>query len=171
MAFPVLFLHNFLFSGFAALPLAFLTLSVLKTRPASPRPGLYEWSLLIPAAVLFTLTNLAPTYAGWQMRGYWMARLYQPLFVVYLVYLMRQRQPLSVAPPADAGRGLLNPRRVATLVCAAVFLHNAAVVFGPLAKSAYAERVDWEFYGSNNRANHSLMIERLGELGRKPLGF
>ncbi|MFN3077542.1 MAG: hypothetical protein ABT940_11790, partial [Alphaproteobacteria bacterium] len=82
---------NFLDSGFAVLPALFVVLLILSLARAGRRafhPA--EAVLLLVFLALFLFNNLAPPYQGWQMRGEWIARLYQPVFVAYLYFIARQ---------------------------------------------------------------------------------
>ena len=82
-------LANYFFSNFLFYPLLLLVLLALNR--LGPRLSLsrQERALGLVLFGLFAFNNLAPNYAGWQMRGYEWPRLYQPLFLVMLGFAVR----------------------------------------------------------------------------------
>src|SRR5262249_54526326 len=83
---PSIFVDNFFASNFLFLPLLFVLLagvSYLKTRSISFNTP--EREILLATLLVFLVNNLAPPYAGWQMRGIWIARIYQPVFVAFVL--------------------------------------------------------------------------------------
>jgi hypothetical protein len=155
--FPVVLVENFLFSNMLFLPLGFLLMAALAVRRLAPA----ETALLGAVALVFLFNNLAPPYAGrWQMRGDLMPRLYQPLFVVLLVYCARALGDWRSLPGA---RGQL-------LLAAALFTFagNATIAFGPVARVPWAGTIYHLFY---RHSPASTMDENLARYGRRPLGL
>jgi hypothetical protein len=155
--FPIVLLGNFLFSNLVFLPALFLVVVAITRQ----RPTLVEGAVMLAVALVFLFNNLAPPYPGrWQMRGDFIPRLYQPIFVALLVYCAR----------AIGDRPSL-PRPKATLLVAAAglaFLANASIAFGPIARVPWAGTVYQAFY---QHAPPGTMDEMLAQHGRRPLGF
>jgi hypothetical protein len=148
---------NFFFSNFVLLPWAFLVLAVLsRRRLAAP-----EGALLLAGGLLFAFNNLAPPYVGrWQMRGDYIPRLYQPVFVALLVYCARV---LGELPAFGRPKG----RMIAAAAVLAV-AGNLSIVAGPIGRVPWAGTVYHRFYEHSPAGT----MERLLALhGRRPLGF
>jgi hypothetical protein len=84
---PHVFASNFLFSGMIFFSLLLVWLIALRLiwriRPVFGRVAL---SILLATLAVFLFLNLAPPYDNtWQLRGTWIARLYQPWFVAVLL--------------------------------------------------------------------------------------
>ena len=84
---PHVLASNFLFSGMIFFPLLLVWLIALRLiwriRPVF---GPVALSILLATLAVFLFLNLAPPYDNvWQLRGTWIARLYQPWFVAVLL--------------------------------------------------------------------------------------
>ncbi len=95
------------------------------------RLRLVEAAIVLSASALFLFNELAPPYDGWPMRGMWIARVYQPLFVVWLLYAVRAW--------ADG------PPRLRTVAVVALVL-DASLAFGPILRNPAAGVVHQLFY-------------------------
>lgn len=155
----VFFGANFLF-----LPGLFLFLVALNPLTSRVRLQPAEVALLLAAAAIFLFNHFAPPYSGWQMRGTWIARLYQPVFPVFVLFAARWWQQLpALAGPARGGLWL---------VLGGFALGNALVVFGPILNNPLrvSETAFYRFYNHND--NHWIYEEHcLARFGRHPLGF
>lgn len=151
MKVPAILWSNFVFSNFIFLPLLAIVAAVVLWRK-NVRPPMPEVALLLAVLALFLFNNAAPPYYGWQMRGTWMARLYQPVFVVFLLMIGR-----AVT--------LWRPMRVAV---ALVVLANAAIVGGPVTMTPLGQYAYHRFYAHSPQ--HALN-ENVQRHGRRPLGF
>jgi hypothetical protein len=156
---PEVTLANFFFSGFVFLPSLFVAVWAIARRRVAL--GAVERALLITSALLFLFNNLAPPYGGsWQMRGVWIARLYQPLFVPFLLYVARA-----------VGCGNL-PQRWWRAPLAATVLLNALVVFGPISHVGPLDRLSSFVYARFYRhGKDDTLTVNLDRFGRRPLGF
>lgn len=146
---PRVLFATYLSSNFLFLPLLFAAIALVARRKREwiGRP---EVALLVAGAALFLFNNAAPPYRGWQMRGEWIARLYQPLFVVFLL----------VAARAAASR-------IGRVLIAATVVANAAIVAGPITMTPLG------FYAYHRFYAHSpaeAFRENLLRHGRRPLG-
>lgn len=152
-----------LFSNFLFLPGACALVALLRaaSRAHPPLLGRAEWSLMAATVFLYLFNNLAPPYPGWQMRGVWIPRLYQPLFGVYLVYLCG-------AFGHALADGLRWRRGMVLAVCALTLAGHAAVVLGPVTRSEWAIGLYARFY---KHARPTAMLANLDRHGRRPLGF
>lgn len=148
---------NFFFSNMVFLPLLFLVAVVVARRPLA----LPEATVLLAGAAIFCFNNLAPPYdARWQMRGYFIPRVYQPLFVCLLVYVARVVGDWRALPAFKA--------RLLIGVAALAFAGNATIAFGPIARVPWSGRVYHHFYRHSEEGE---MERLLAQHGRRPLGF
>ena len=117
----------------------------------------------------FAFNNLAPNYAGWQMRGYEWPRLYQPLFLVMLGFAVRFVEHLRTA------EGVRPSLRAATLAaCFAVVLGNGVIVYGPMFYNRFSAEMYYRFYhfeSGPGSTSPEQTIVNLKHYGRRPLGF
>jgi len=141
---------SFLFANFLALPLGWLIV-VIGWRRHHPLEKAGA-ALLLGVGLVFLFNNAAPPYFGWQMRGEWVARLYQPLFVVMLIGLSR------IAGVSAAGRR----------ICVAVIIINSAIVFGAATGSPASSFVYARFY---RHGGDQAFRENISRFGRRPLGL
>jgi hypothetical protein len=114
-----------------------------------------EIALLISTGAIFLFNNAAPPYYGWQMRGEWVARLYQPVFVVFL---MAAARVLAAVPHSTLLRAA-----IVTVVVA-----NAAIVFGPVTMTRLGPFAYHKFY---EHSPEHFFLDNLRKFGRRPLGF
>jgi hypothetical protein len=148
---------NYFHGNLIFLPLLFLVVALVARR----RPSLPEGALLLAGLAVFLFNNLAPPYEGrWQMRGDFIPRLYQPVFVALLVYCARV---VAAGPPPEPTKALfLNVAVV--LAC----LGNASIAFGPIAHVPWAGHAYHRFY---MHSGPDVMDDALARYGRRPLGF
>jgi hypothetical protein len=154
---PLVLFSNALFGNLVFLPLLAAAGAVLLRTQRLEIVTVPEKMLLVAGLLLFFFTNAAPPYYGWQMRGHWVARLYQPLVVVLLMVAARASQNL------DSTR-----LRQWKVVLVAAILLNASVAFGPVLMNPLAEFVYHRFY--IHTPSESLLTN-LKRYGRRPLGF
>jgi hypothetical protein len=154
---PLILVSNALYSNLIFLPLLAVAGSFVLWRRKLEIVGLPEKGLLVSGLLLFVFTNVAPPYYGWQMRGYWVARLYQPLLVVLLMIAARLMHRLE-------GAALTRWR----LAVVATVVLNASVAFGPLLMNPLAGFVYHKFYVHSPPESLLINLERYG---RRPLGF
>ncbi|HVT04170.1 MAG TPA: hypothetical protein VHL58_12450 [Thermoanaerobaculia bacterium] len=147
---PGVALSNFFFSNFVILPAAWLY-SLAIPGQGQRRLERAETATLIAIAAVFLFNNAAPPYSGWQLRGVWIARLYQPVFVVFVLGLARWCTTEGWRRPTIA----------------VIVLLNATTAFGPMMMSTVAMNLDWRFY---RHATPSAMHRNLLRYGRRPLG-
>ena len=148
---------NFLF-----LPALCLALLVGAVAGNQPRPALSELALCATMLVVFLFNNLAPDYdSKWPLRGTWIARLYEPILAVNLIWIAR-----CWAAPAGKTWG-----RARAILCCSALVMNALVVFGPVMSDpvGVSTRAYYRFY--NHWFFHEQYRENLENLGRRPLGF
>jgi hypothetical protein len=159
---PVYLVTNYFRSNFGILPWTFLLAYGLGRLRFGRKLAPAEAAVLGGALLVFLVNNLAPPYEGWQMRGDFIPRIYQPIFVVLLIYIARQASLL-------ASLGRLWRVGYAILVAACV-LCNAVIVFGALTGSKRTDRVYQQFYQHFGRGwmVHNTSQDRFGV---RPLGF
>ncbi len=158
---PRTLVENFFDSSFIVLPLVALGLVALnvvwRVVPAHPVEIMLVGSILL----VFFFNNLAPPYEGWQMRGVWIARLYQPLFIVLIFFTVRMVAAARL-------RSLAIQLAVAIPVLAAVGLDGSLALGGYVANWNMSSLVYYRFY---RERPPSAYHDHLAIFGRRPLGF
>ena len=154
----------FFASNFVFLPLLFVFAVSVNPLTSRIRGHVSEIALLASGAALFVLLNAAPReMGGWEMRGTWISRIYQPVFPALVLFIARWWQALpALRWPQGA---------VVAAVLATTFAGNALVVFGPIAMNplGVSETAFYRFY--NHTDGHGVYVANLSSLGRRPLGF
>jgi hypothetical protein len=147
------------------LPALFTVLSIIGACTRQKLLAIQEICLLISVALVFLFNNCAPPYDfRWQMRGTWIARLYQPMFVVLLFYCMRFYQAISI-------RKHSRPLQTIMIVLfAATVFGNGLVALGPALNDPgrVSSWVYWNFY---KHSPPGTMKMNLAKYGRRPWGF
>lgn len=157
--FDIFFASNFIF-----LPALFLSVLVLNPLTSRIRFRVAEVALLACGLALFLALNLAPSDSGgWEMRGTWISRIYQPVFPALVVYVARWWHELP--PLTQRWRALL------LLIVAAATVGDALIVFGPILGDPWrvSEYAFYRFYDHTDA--HFVYEQNLRDLGRRPLGF
>jgi hypothetical protein len=161
---PAIALNVFFGANFLFLAALFLFVLLVNASTSRVRFTSVEVGLLGLAGALFLFNNLAPDYVGpWQMRGTWIARIYQPVFPALVLFCARwfaALPPLSTRIRWSLGGVLI-----------AFSVGNALVVFGPILNNPLALSENVFFAFGDSMAPHSLYENNLRTLGRRPLGF
>jgi hypothetical protein len=147
---PHVFYENFFFGGFLILPVMFLLVLLLTRR----KPSLPEVAVMLGGLFVFLICNAAPPLppGGWSFRGEGVSRLYQPMFIVWVLYLMRQS---------------LQKNLILALIGVAV-IAQASIALGPITIHRSADDLYNRFY---KHGHPGTMIDNLTRYGRRPLGF
>ena len=162
---PENLMYNFFFSSFLFLPVLFSALIIVGAFACRKLLTLPETCLLLGIALVFLFNNCAPPYDfRWQMRGTWIARLYQPLFVVLLFYCARLFQALAFQKRHQLLK-LLTIVLLIVTVCG-----NGIVALGPALNdpAGISSWVYWNFY---KHSPPQTMKMNLAKYGRRPWGF
>ncbi len=157
---PKIFFYNYFDSNFLVLPFSFLVF-VVYGYATRFRFNNIEGSILFFALVIFLFNNLAPSYeSSFPMRGEWIARIYQPVFVVMIMYTVRLSARLADLKTTQAKlfAGVI-------VLCACL---NLAINTGGVFKSAFTEMAWARFY--QHSPPHS-MTDNLIKFGIRPVGF
>ena len=160
---PKAFVITYFASNFLVLPLLFLiTLIVSKWKIKTPLHPV-EWAFLFCVLLVFLFNHLAPPYeAQWQMRDLIFSRLYQPVFVVFIVFVSRFFGELRRFEGAVLRHGFLLTLFGATLL-------NAYTVFGAsFGQLEWPSKRYFNFYPHAN--SHEAMGRNLKLHGVRPLG-
>jgi hypothetical protein len=142
---------SFVFSNFVILPLLFLLTCCLcwKTSVRS-----FDVALLAIVCGLFGFLNACPEYSGkWQMRGEFMNRLYQPVFISIVCV---------------CARSMVRLRSLGSVLLGLAMLGQASVVFSGILGLGYMQTAYERFYPHADAGQYNLNLE---EYGRRPLGF
>jgi hypothetical protein len=157
---PRNFAYNYFACNFLFLPALFLVLLIVNRLTLRLRLTLAEKGVLLMTLLLFAFLNLAPPHEGWQFRGIAVARIYQPVFVVFLLFALRFVQ--------SAWHERQRMRRPLIGLVGVTAAANAAIVLGPALHLRVADEAYFAFY---RHATHPMFLENLDRFGRRPLGF
>ena len=168
-AFPWAVRDNYFFSNFLFLPvLVLLVLAILGWQRHRSEGRLIpvlrppEICLAITAVLLFLFLNLSPPYGGWQLRGSWVPRLYQPVFVAMISLVAAFFQTRASHLPVAL-------RRTSWVALGLVIALQAWVVFAPvLGAPQLSGELYLRFY---HHASRPYYAENLKKLGTRPVGF
>jgi hypothetical protein len=161
--FPDIFIQTYFFSNFLFLPL-FFALVVLSARFGERLElNLTEKGILLAAVAIFTFINLAPPYPGYSLRGTWIPRIYQPVFVAMVLYAARKSCRI------ESLSGIVKRRFL--LLATITIVGNSVVVFGPIIDSAFSSELSSELYYRFFKSVPNEFINHLDRFGRRPLGF
>lgn len=155
----VFFGANFIF-----LPAFFVCMFMLNPLTSRLEFSRAEICLLLVVAGVFVFNQLAPDYGGWQMRGAWISRLYQPVYPIFILFAAKwwQKSPALVWPL----------RWVARMALAGYVVGNSLIIFGPILGNPgrVSETAFYRFY---RHTDHHWVYEQhsLKLYGRRPLGF
>ncbi len=122
---PNVLVNNFFYAGFLFIPILFALLLIVG---AFKRQWLstVEVGILLGLAAVWLFNNAAPPYPGWQIRGTWIARLYQPIFLPMVLFIVRWVQRVADSGSAPVLRyGTIGAITIAVAA-------NGLTVFGPL---------------------------------------
>jgi hypothetical protein len=157
--------YNYFFSSFFFLPILFIAGCIITACTRRKLLTLPETCLLAAVAIVFLFNNCAPPYDyKWQMRGTWIARLYQPMFVALLFSCARLFQAIAIEKRT---RGL----KIVMIVLLFVTVSgNGLVALGPALNdpAGISSWVYWNFYKHSPRQTMNI---NLAKYGRRPWGF
>lgn len=120
-----------------------------------------ETTVLISALAIFLFNNLAPWYVSdFQMRGEWIARIYQPLFIVFMMYIIRFSSHIF-------NDSAIQKNIFVTLI-AVCFLGGVVLNFGVCLKSNFTQ---WAWHRFYQHSPPDTMQKNLSKFGIRPIGF
>jgi hypothetical protein len=148
---------------FLFLPAFFLLVLLLNPLTVRARFSPEELGLFAAGLALFLFTNLAPQFGGWQLRGTWIARLFQPLYPALIFFIARWWQESPPLSPAL--------RRPVVVGLGVFVLGNAAIMFGPISNDPghISSAAIYRFY--DHSPVRTVYEHSLQEFGRRPYGF
>ena len=157
---PNILIHNFINSNFLFLPSLFLILTPWAFVKKFQMNRI-EIFVLLSALLVFLFNNLAPPYtAEFSMQGKWIARIYQPIFVILIMFIVR----FSVVA---FNSSKISKRIFISLICLC-FIGNSIINFGGCFKSRFTQ---WAWFSFYQHSFPSTMINNLNKYGAKPIGF
>jgi len=159
--FPLILVTNVFYCCFAFLPCLFLVALLLYRKPLL---FIEAGTIAMMLFILFMNNCLPHRNFPWNMAGTYIARLYEPMFVALLFYVMRAIQALWLQNPKSIKTGLLLAAVVATI------LGNALVSLGPALNDPcrISSSIYWHF---NKHSPPTSMKKNLEQFGRRPWGF
>lgn len=120
-------------------------------------------ALFLAMAAVWAFNNLAPDYPGWQLRGTWIARLYQPVLIPVLVEIAAVI--LAIVKSGSPNQPL-RPVIIATALAAA--MQGIIVASGIL---NFPQVGQFFYEGFYTHAPHGTYVRHLETYGRRPFGF
>lgn len=151
---PSVFVHNFLFSSFLILPTAALVGIVQKRYFEKPLFTRVEGVWLGVILFVWLFNNAAPPYPGFQLRGVYIARLYEPAFVVLLLFCARS---VCVVPAVTR-----------VVIWFGVVIGQISISIGPwLGLEQWSADVYSNFYQHSSR---HILAENIRTYGKYPIG-
>ena len=157
---PSTFVHSYFFSNFFVLPALFVVCWGVGRIFLKFRLNLIERCILFNVVLLFVFNNAAPPYEGeWQMWGGWLARLYQSVFIVFLMYIVR----LSAFIYSNYKYKLIYSAIIAIAVAFNLVINLGGMFASPLTSYVYA---CFYIHGSGDS-----MVKNIKYYGARPLGF
>lgn len=163
--FPVYLLFNYLFSTFGYLSAAFALVNLPKVFGKRLKLNSLEFGVLLAVFLLFAFNNLAPPYRSWQFREYGFARIYEPMFIVLILYISRKLQTLPEMP--------LIKRRILLGLAAFVIVGNLITSFSTIMPNNWGLGIYGNFYlqGATTKQTYSDFKRRIRKYGKYPAGF
>ncbi len=158
---PKTTIYVFFFSNMIMIPGLFI-FSIFVNRKNHLKLYKTELCVMFSCLCIFLFNNLAPPYEGWQMRGTWIARIYQPLIGVMIFFIARKMQHIF----ENRGRVVKMSNRVFWL---AIIL-NLSVMFGMVLRNPFAAYTYMGFY-LHRDGDYRWVGKNLTKYGRRPLGF
>jgi hypothetical protein len=151
---PLVFFEVFFLSNFVFIPALLLLILVAWKRDVTRLFAPPELALIGSVLMFFIFNNAAPDYGGWQMRGAWISRIYQPVIAAFL---------MVVARAVEQDR---RARWSASVAITAVL--NFSIVLGALTMNPLASQIYHGFYG---HGKPDALLTNMKRFGRRPLGF
>jgi len=158
---PKILCANFVFSCFLFLPMFFLVAVIIVKKQTI----LQETCLILVCLGIMLINNCSPSIDyKWHMQGTWAARIYQPIFVVFLFYALRAYEATITKKPYRLKGWLL------TAALGATILGNGIIALGPLCNDPFSisSTMYWRFY---KHSPPDTMKMNLAKYGRRPWGF
>ncbi len=157
---PGALIHCFFDSNFYALPILFLACWIPARFLLKFKMNLVERCMLVSVLILFLFNNMTPPYQGeWQMWGDWIARIYQAVYIVYVMYIVRLSAFIDQKRRAS---------QIFTTLLVLTLFFNVLLNTGGLYASSFTSFVYSKFYKHGSPKSYQL---NLNYYGARPLGF
>lgn len=156
---PYLLYRNFSDALYLYAAILFVVIIVLGKATKSLRVDLPFWVIAAGMFFVFAFNNMAPPYEGWQMRGTWIARIYQPAIILCLLPLFSVLKNWQEAGKKNLVRGVL-------IACVIAFGFNTRINVSPAFGNDSQTYHHYNFYF---HAMPQTMGENLEKYGRRPL--
>ncbi len=156
---PSVLYHNFSNAAYFYLAVFFVAVILVGKLTKSLKLALPFWVITIAMLAVFVFNNMAPHYEGWQMRGNWISRIYQPVIILCLLPAFEVLKNWEL-------RGKRRYIQLLVVATAIVFIFNTQINISP-AFGSYSQT-----YHHYNFYFHSMpetMGENLEKHGRRPL--
>lgn len=156
---PIVFAETFSGAAYFYLAIFFAALVVVGLITKSIKLELPFWALAIAMLTVFVFNNMAPYYEGWQMRGGWISRIYQPEISLILLVVFS-----VVKQWEEKGKKVFT--QVLLAAVAVVFILNARINVAPAFGDYSIVKHHYNFY---LHGYPETMEQNLEKHGRRPL--
>ncbi len=157
--YPITLWNNFLHSNMTFIPILFLGLFLKNSIFANNQKlnlSIASKALIFSVFLVFSFNNLAPAYEGWQMRGNWIARIYQPIFPAMVFFILKYFHKN------------FNIRSIASVFLFLTVIANTLIIWSPFADLNYPLQHYYNFYQTKNPNS---LKTNLDKFGRTPVKF
>ena len=163
--FPVYLLFNYLFSTFGYLSAAFGLINIPRLFGKRLKFNSFEFGVLLAIFLVFAFNNLAPHYGSLlQFRGFGVARIYEPLFIVLILYISRKVQSL---PDLSLAK-----QKMFLGLISIVIIGNLITSFSTMLPNNWGLGIYGNFYlqASTTKQTYTAFKEQIRKYGRYPIG-
>ncbi len=161
IALPDIFFENLFNTSFFILPSLFLLVYVFARSIYKFELNRIEVSIFLGILWLWLFLNLAPTYESyWQLRGVNIARIYQPVFIPMLMYLVRFTNYII---PLDQWKG-----RIYGMLLFFGFGICLWLNLGGWYGNKFTQSMYYNFY---RHSESDAYFKNIEQYGKRPLGF
>jgi hypothetical protein len=163
--YPVVLFDNFFSCGFLFLPALFVFIVLANLRFKLISFGMVEIVMIAIVGAIHAVNNLVPPYGGWSLRGIGMARLYEPIVLVELLFVARYYQCLLDLGNEERMKFYFMAQMTALV---AVVILNLAVVLGGVIGNPMTPYVYHRFY---RHSSIECWEKNIGLYGKRLYGF
>jgi hypothetical protein len=158
---PGIFIENLFNAGFFILPGLFLIIYIPARIFYKFQLNIVEVSIFLGVFWLFLFLNLVPSYDSiWQLRGVNIARIYQPVFIPMLMYLVRFASYIYETN-----------KKVSMVYFVLLFLAFGTCVWLNLGGWYHNEYTQSMYYNFYRNSIDDAYFRNIEIYGKKPLGF
>jgi len=158
---PGILYENYFYSNFFVFPAAFLIIFLLIFIAKKKLP-IFCKMLLLSTGLLFLFNNLAPPYQGWQMRGVWIPRIYQSVFMAF-IFAFLHFALIEFKNKLRSIKLIFFP-----IIISFIIITNTLIILSPVLNIKFFQKPYYRFY---KYAQEDGLYISMIKHGRRPLGI